>query len=358
MKKNLAILIGDISRSAGTERAVTNLSNMLVKYGEYNVTILSCFSSENNNPYYELEDKVNIVHYNFSKDSLVNRFSSYINIIGKTNKIIKEKSIDILLGTTHAFNCLMICMSRKVKKVACEHMSYEACPLISKKIRKFCYPRLSAIVLLTNADAKHYKFIEQSKLFVIPNSLSFIADEPAKLENKRIIAVGRLTEQKGFDILMSIAQIIKDEIPDWHIDIFGDGEDKSKLLELISEKKLESFVTINPPTKNIKEELLSSSLFVMTSRWEGLTMILLEAKACGLPIVSFDCPEGPADVIRDCEDGFLIECGDISALSEKIILLGKNQELRKQFGMMAKQSSNKYTASSIFIKWNDLFNSL
>ena len=249
-------------------------------------------------------------------------------------------------------------MSRKVKKVACEHMSYEACPLISKKIRKFCYPRLSAIVLLTNADAKHYKFIEQSKLFVIPNSLSFIADEPAKLENKRIIAVGRLTEQKGFDILMSIAQIIKDEIPDWHIDIFGDGEDKSKLLELISEKKLESFVTINPPTKNIKEELLSSSLFVMTSRWEGLPMILLEAKACGLPIVSFDCPEGPADVIRDCEDGFLIECGDISALSEKIILLGKNQELRKQFGMMAKQSSNKYTASSIFIKWNDLFNSL
>lgn len=358
MKKNLAILIGDISRSAGTERAVTNLSNMLVKYGEYNVTILSCFSSENNNPYYELEDKVNIVHYNFSKDSLVNRFSSYINIIGKTNKIIKEKSIDILLGTTHAFNCLMICMSRKVKKVACEHMSYEACPLISKKIRKFCYPRLSAIVLLTNADAKHYKFIEQSKLFVIPNSLSFIADEPAKLENKRIIAVGRLTEQKGFDILMSIAQIIKDEIPDWHIDIFGDGEDKSKLLELISEKKLESFVTINPPTKNIKEELLSSSLFVMTSRWEGLPMILLEAKACGLPIVSFDCPEGPADVIRDCEDGFLIECGDINALSEKIILLGKNQELRKQFGMMAKQSSNKYTASSIFIKWNDLFNSL
>lgn len=358
MKKNIAILIGDISRSAGTERAVTNLSNMLVKYGEYNVTILSCFSSENNNPYYELEDKVNIVHYNLSKDSLVNRFSSYINIIGKTNKIIKEKSIDILLGTTHAFNCLMICMSRKVKKVACEHMSYEACPLISKKIRKFCYPRLSAIVLLTNADAKHYNFVDKSKLFVIPNSLSFVADEPAKLENKRIIAVGRLTEQKGFDILMSIAQIIKDEIPDWHIDIFGDGEDKSKLLELISEKKLESFVIINPPTKNIKEELLASSLFVMTSRWEGLPMILLEAKACGLPIVSFDCPEGPADVIRDCEDGFLIECGDINALSEKIILLGKNLELRKQFGLMAKQSSNKYTASSIFIKWKDLFNSL
>lgn len=358
MKKNIAILIGDISRSAGTERAVTNLSNMLVKYGEYNVTILSCFSSENNNPYYELEDKVNIVHYNLSKDSLVNRFSSYINIIEKTNKIIKEKSIDILLGTTHALNCLMICMSRKVKKVACEHMSYDACPLISKKIRKFCYPRLSAIVLLTNADAKHYKFIDKSKLFVIPNSLSFVVDAPAKLENKRIIAVGRLTEQKGFDILMSIAQIIKDEIPDWHIDIFGDGEDKSKLLELISEKKLESFVTINPPTKNIKGELLASSLFVMTSRWEGLPMILLEAKACGLPIVSFDCPEGPADVIRDCEDGFLIECGDISALSEKIILLGKNQELRKQFGMVAKQSSNKYTASSIFIKWNDLFNSL
>lgn len=354
--KNIAIIIGDISRSAGTERAVTNLSNMLVKYGEYNVTILSCFSSENNNPYYELEDKVNIVHYNLSKDSLVNRFSSYINIIGKTNKIIKEKSIDILLGTTHAFNCLMICMSRKVKKVACEHMSYEACPLISKKIRKFCYPRLSAIVLLTNADAKHYNFVDKSKLFVIPNSLSFVADEPAKLENKRIIAVGRLTEQKGFDILMSIAQIIKDEIPDWHIDIFGDGEDKSKLLELISEKKLESFVIINPPTKNIKEELLASSLFVMTSRWEGLPMILLEAKACGLPIVSFDCPEGPADVIRDCEDGFLIGMTNLRKFSDKICILAKNNALRNMMGEKSFNNALCFLDINIFKLWDSLFN--
>lgn len=358
MKKNIAILIGDISRSAGTERAVTNLSNMLVKYGEYNVTILSCFSSENNNPYYELEDKVNIVHYNLSKDSLVNRFSSYIKIIGKTNNIIKEKSIDILLGTTHAFNCLMICMSRKVKKVACEHMSYEACPLISKKIRKFCYPRLSAIALLTNADARHYNFVDKSKLFVIPNSLSFVADEPAKLENKRIIAVGRLTEQKGFDILVSIAQIIKDEIPDWHIDIFGDGEDKSKLLELISEKKLESFVKINPPTKNIKEELLTSSLFVMTSRWEGLPMILLEAKACGLPIVSFDCPEGPADVIRDCEDGFLIKNLNLIEFSQKIKELANNHNLRNFVGKKAYENVFYFLDKNIFKEWEKLFENI
>ena len=174
---------------------------MLVKYGDYNVTILSCFSSENDAPYYDVEDDVCLFHYNLNKNTIVNRFSSYFKIIKKTNKIIKDKNIDFLIGTTHAFNCLMICMLRKVKKIACEHMSYAACPTISNKIRKFCYPKLSALVLLTNADAIHYKFIEQSKLFVIPNSLSFIADEPAKLENKRIIRhIYKSKTEKEFEI--------------------------------------------------------------------------------------------------------------------------------------------------------------
>lgn len=358
MKKNVAILIGDISRSAGTERAVTNLANMLVKYGDYNVTILSCFSSENDAPYYDLEDDVCLLHYNLNKNTIVNRFSSYFKIIKKTNKIIKDKNIDFLIGTTHAFNCLMICMLRKVKKIACEHMSYAACPTISNKIRKFCYPKLSALVLLTNADAIHYKFIEQSKLFVIPNSLSFIADEPAKLENKRIIAVGRLTEQKGFDMLISIAQIIKDKIPDWHIDILGDGEDKDKLLHMIDEQHLESFVSIKPPTKNIKEELLTSSIYVMTSRWEGLPMILLEAKACGLPIISFDCPEGPADVINDEEDGFLVATTKDKVFAEKIIYLCRNNDKRLAFGNESYLNSKKYLPVNIFEKWKTLFNIL
>lgn len=358
MKKNIAILIGDISRSAGTERAVTNLSNMLVKYGEYNVTILSCFSSENNNPYYELEDKVNIVHYNLSKDSLVNRFSSYINIIGKTNKIIKEKSIDILLGTTHALNCLMICMSRKVKKVACEHMSYEACPFYSKFIRFCVYPFLTKVVLLSEYDRRKYFFLPKNSTIAIPNSLSFTPFDSAPLINKEIIAVGRLSNVKGFDFLLKSMVLVKKELPDWHLSIFGDGEEYDNLNNIITEEQLYNFVTIYPPTKDIENRLMNSSIFVMSSRTEGLPMILIESKVCGLPVVSFKSSETLCSLIEDGKDGFLIECGDISALSEKIILLGKNQELRKQFGMMAKQSSNKYTASSIFIKWNDLFNSL
>ncbi len=358
MKKNLAILIGDISRSAGTERAVTNLCNMLVKYGGYNVTILSCFSSNTDVPFYSLKKEVIVVHLGLCKESKIRKIISYIKIVFMTNKIIKQKSIDILLGTTHAFNTLTVFTSKFVKKIACEHMSYEACPTFSKKIRKVCYSFLDAVVLLTNADAIHYNFIKPNKVFVIPNSLSFIPEEPAKLQNKRIIAVGRLTRQKGFDILIKIASMIKNDLLDWRIDIFGDGEDKNQLLSQIREGNLDDFVYINEPTSEIEKELLDSSIYVMTSRWEGLPMILLEAKSCGLPIISFDCPEGPADVIKNDEDGFLVDTTKEKLFSEKIVYLCENDDKRLEFGNKSYLNSRDYLPVKIFEKWDTLFNSL
>ncbi|AEE17230.1 glycosyltransferase family 4 protein [Treponema brennaborense] len=353
--KKIAIVIGNISTGAGTERAVTNLANMLAESKEYNATIISLYSKTIDEPYYNLADSVSVIHLSLNKTSKLKRAKSYIKFIQLTKKIVKEKKLDYILGTTHALNCLMYFTGKIVKKIACEHMNYDACPWISTKIRKLIYPKLDAVVLLTNADASHYTFIADKKRFVIPNSLSFFTEKSADYNLKRVIAVGRLTEQKGFDILIQMSQRLKEHIPEWHIDIFGEGEEKEELDSLISSLEVNDFIKINAPTKDIQKELLNSSIYVMTSRWEGLPMILLESKACGLPIISFDCPEGPADVIEDGVDGYLVEFGNEEVFINRLISLCKDNAARAEFGKLARLNSAKFSSESIYKRWNNLF---
>lgn len=352
---NIAILIGDISCGAGTERAVTNLANMLAESGSYVVTVISLYSSRGSQCYYPMNPEVDVAHLGFARSGMARRLVAYIKFIHSVNEIIRDKHVDAVLGTTHALNSLLFFMSRKAKKIACEHMNYAACPKISGWIRKAVYPRLDAIVLLTDADSRHYDFVDSKKKWVIPNSLSFTCDNPSTLEAKRIIAVGRLTKQKGFDLLIKAAPLIKKEIPDWHISIFGDGEEKAGLMDAMTSLEVGDFVSIHEPTKKIRQELLNSSLFVMSSRHEGLPMILLEAKACGLPIVSFDCPEGPAEVVRHGEDGLLVEPENVEKLAETVVSLAKNDGQLKAFGKKAFENAALFSSKRVFDKWKALF---
>lgn len=352
---NIAITIGDISRSAGTERAVTNLANMLAESGSYAVTVISLYSSDSSQCYYSINPEIDVVHLGFARSGMARRLIVYIKFIHSMNAIIRDKHIDVVLGTTHALNSLMLLMSREAKKIACEHMNYAACPKISGWIRKAVYPRLDAIVLLTEADSRHYDFIDSKKKWVIPNSLSFTCDNPSTLVSKRIIAIGRLARQKGFDLLIKAAVLMKKEIPDWHISIFGEGEEKSELLNLMTSFNLVDFMSIHAPIKEIQQELLSSSLFVMSSRYEGLPMVLLEAKACGLPIVSFNCPEGPAEVVRHGEDGLLVEPENIEKLAESIVSLAQNDVQLKAFGRKAFENAKMFSSQIVFDKWKALF---
>lgn len=354
MKQNVGIIIGDISKSAGTERAVTNLSNLLVEHGNYNVYCISVQTTVNAKCYYDLDPRVTLIHLNITPKNILNRIIEYVRFVLKTNRIIKLYKLDFLLGTTHAYNILMYFMKNKTIKIACEHMNYAACPGFSAFARKMLYPKLNAVVLLTNADSKNYSFINENKKFVIPNSLSFKVGEPAKLDNKRIICVGRLTKQKGFDLLIEAVSRIKNELCGWKIDIFGSGEDKENLLKIIQQNDLSKIIQINEPTHQIKEELLNSSFYVMSSRWEGLPMILLEAKACGLPIISFDCPEGPADVVKNNIDGFLIENGNTEELGEYILKLCNDKVLRKNMGENAFINAKEFSSEKVFVKWEKM----
>jgi glycosyltransferase involved in cell wall biosynthesis len=178
------------------------------------------------------------------------------------------------------------------------------------------------------------------------------------LQNNKILLIGRYSYQKNFESIIEAIFLIKEKCYGWQIRIVGDGEDKEKLQALITEKKLENVIFLIPPTSKIEDEYCNASIYAMSSRFEGLPMVLIEAKSCGLPIISFDCPEGPADIVRDGIDGILVENGNIKALSEAILKLVENPDLRKQFGQEALKDIDRFSPKRIFDMWEVLFKEL
>lgn len=352
--KNIAILIGDISKSAGTERAVTNLSNILQNSGNYQVVIISQYSKVGNKCYYPLNSDVIIEHLEMTNNGLISRLKTSNVLLQKIKTLCNKYAVDVIIGTTHGYNIQLTKLKSSVKKIGCEHLNYKAAPFYSRLLRRIAYPKLDAVVCLTKKDSKKYSFVDKNKLFVIPNSLSFTVETPPKLENKRIIAIGRLTRQKGWDYLVSAAKKIKAAIPDWHIDIYGSGEEKQSLSMKMKNNHTDDFISIHAPTPNIKNEMLDSSIMVETSRWEGFPMVLVEGEACGLPLVGFNCPEGPDEIIKDGECGYLLSVGDIKNFAERVINIAKDINLRKQLGKRSFELAERFSPEKVGEKWFEL----
>lgn len=206
-------------------------------------------------------------------------------------------------------------------------------------------------VVLTSDNKQQWKY---GNVEIIPNPLPFYPGSVSKLKNKRIIAVGKISVQKGYERLAEAWKLIKHKYPDWSIDIYGSAPDHSKLAETITDASIQ----IKKPVKNIQNEYLSSSVYVLPSRYEGFGMVLIEAMACGIPCIAFDCPCGPRDIIKDGEDGFLVENGNIKRFAQQLSLLIENEQLRKAMGQHARRNVLRYDVDVIARRWDNLFRSL
>lgn len=216
--------------------------------------------------------------------------------------------------------------------------------------------QLDALVLLTQHDADSWNGL--TKTVVIPNSLPFFPEKPTTCNQKQVIFVGRLNEQKGLEYLIETWERVHQKHKDWILQIYGDGEQRKLLLHLISEAKLEDAVVVNQPTRQIMDKYLESSIFLLTSRFEGFGMVLIEAMACGVPVVSFDCPWGPADIIKNGEDGFLVEYLNTTEAAEKVVQLIESPELRMKMGIRARENVQRYSRNTVMKQWIELFYSL
>ena len=355
--KSIVIVIQNITYRAGTERAVCNLANIFVQYGGYLPVIVSLYSS-NGEAAFPLHENIKIIHLRITKaKNKIEQIVEYVKIANILKKYCLKNGSEFIIGTNIGINIpLSFVNGRELIKIGCEHRIFDDPSIFSKFLRKFCYPKLNAVVALTSSDAKRYSFCKNVK--TIPNSLSFIPKNHSDLCSKKILLIGRYTYPKNFENIIEAIALIKKKCSEWQIRIVGDGEDKEKLLTLITEKKLEEIIFLVPPTDNIEEEYLNSSIFVLCSSSEGLPMVLIEAKSCGLPVVSFDCPTGPADIVRNNIDGILVENGNIIALSKAVLKLIENPDLRKRFGQEAVKDIDRFSPARIFQMWESLFKEL
>lgn len=215
-------------------------------------------------------------------------------------------------------------------------------------VRKF-----DRFVVLTQEDRLMWG--EMPGIRVIPNAANFIADRYSDCSAKRVIAVGRLDYQKSFDRLIMAWEKVHRQMPDWRLDIFGQGEWKEMLQDMIDDRGLSDCVRLNAPTKDIGSEYADSSMLVMSSHYEGFPMVMIEAMACGLPAVSFDFKCGPKDIVRPGENGLIVSDGDIDGLADSIMKLMKDDALRKKMGETAKRVVETYSEDKVMEKWANLF---
>ena len=373
---HILYIYAEISIKGGTDKILVEKANYLVNHG-YDVTIVT--ESQMGKPLsFKLEDKV--CHIDLGLDfgkqytqgsfrrlltysSLMLKYKSrlkklvnkqrpdiIISAMGRSLSLLSKMDYDgIKIGEAHTtkkhLRSLHLMEQRGgIFKVLAKYMRWKMCHYASK---------LDALVLLTPNDAEDWKSVANT--FIIPNPISFFPKESAELVNKQVIMVGRYNDAKGYDYLIPAWEIVHERHPDWMLNVYGSGELRGQVIELIREKHLEESIILHEPVDNIMDKYLESSICVLSSRYEGFSLVILEAMACGVPVVSFDCPHGPRNIIKHEEDGLFVENLNYRALAYGLCQLIENEELRKRFGSNARKNIRRFSQDTIMSQWDSLF---
>lgn len=218
--------------------------------------------------------------------------------------------------------------------------------------KQFGASQYNQVIVETYESSKEWKL---KRVNVISNPLWFSTDIGSNLSQKNVIAVGRHVYEKGFDRLLEIWKKVIVKHPDWNLTIYGKSNPDFDLVALAKKLTIEKNITFHNPVKNIEEKYLEASIYLMTSRFEGFGMVLIEAMASGLPCIAYDCPCGPRAIIENNNNGFLIEDENENQFIQKLNNLIENENMRIDMGNKAKISVNKYQIESIMKQWNSLF---
>jgi glycosyltransferase involved in cell wall biosynthesis len=245
-----------------------------------------------------------------------------------------------------------------------EHVTLQTHKPEMLRLIKRRYGRFDAFVTLTEADRKQYagalKNNAPRRLLRIPNAVPPLAGEVSTLREKTVIAIGRVVYAKGFDRLVKAWKDVAEAHPDWVLRIYGGGtpDREQRLRERIEEAGLSGKVFLMGSSKEIGEELARSSIYVVSSRYEGFGMTILEAMSKGVPVVSFDCPHGPREIITHEHDGLLVRSGKPSALAEGVRRLIEDEDLRLRLGSNALRTASRYDLDVVGAEWDALLDDL
>lgn len=365
--------------SGGLERIITLKANYFADVLGYEVTILTS-EQQDKPPYYQLSPKVHhtdlsvcfdkhgkqqsfwkkAMQYPFKYYKFKKRFKKFLyqnkpditisTLRRELNFIHSIKDGSIKIGefhvTRYAYHANAMSETGFLSKILKDYWSKSFVKNISK---------LSKFVLLTQEECLNWP--ELNNTIVINNPLPFFPDKVSDCNNKSVIAVGRYAYQKGFDMLIDAWGIVNKQHPDWNLFIYGDGE-REPYKEQIKKLHLEGTCFLKQPVPDITSKYTENSIFVLSSRFEGFGMVIVEAMACGVPPVSFACPCGPKDIIKDKVDGLLAQKENIVDLADQICYLIRNDAARKEMGRHARINSERFKIENIGKQWENLFEAL
>lgn len=351
---NIIYVIEDYSENGGVERIVSDKANTLFTQYHHKVTIISVYR-DNRKEQFKLDDGINLIHLDvpFAKRTnnsllrLISRLYTIFIAILRLNKEIKGLHPDIIFFTTTLGAILLPFCHTKARKIYESHLARNFNPF--NKLFFLTELRAERIVCLTSGDAKEYKYAK--RVDIIPNYINDVKSHVEDYSVKKAIAVGRLEYQKGFDILIDCWKEIAKQYPDWKLDIYGEGAYREELQRQINSLQLGDKVKLCGRNNNIIDVYSQYSLHIMTSRYEGQGIVLLEAQACGLSSVVFDYQYGASDIVSNGHNGLIIEQGNRKLFIEAAMKIMSSKELRKQYGINALEIGKRYSKENILKKW-------
>lgn len=348
---------------------LTNMANYWADK-KYEVSMITLDSNESD--FYELHPDINRYALDVmdASASLLNAAKNNLIRIKKLRSAIREISPEVIISFMDVTNVLTILATRRLGlRVIISERSVPSHYPIEKawlQLRRMTYSRADVVVAQT---AQVAQWVEDNmkcqKVVVIPNpvsigevtnsSLSLLDVIGTQTKAPTIIAMGRLGEEKGFDLLIKSFAMLKSSHPDWRLVIFGEGQERGNLTSLSKDLGVSDKVFMPGVVKNPSHFLRQADIFVMSSRYEGFPNALLEAMACGLPVISYDCPGGPGEIIRDGIDGLLVKPEDVNAMANAMKRLIGNEDERLRFGSHATEVCDRFSMDKIMQMWEALF---
>lgn len=365
--------------AGGVERVLTLKANYFSEQLGYDITIILT-EGMNRPSFYPLSEKINVINLNLNFEELWHcSFLKKVFLYLKKQRQFKKMLTNELMRLRPDITVSLLRReinfitgiqdgSKKIGELHINRANYRNFDARDSNFVKSIFSKywmrnlvgklkqLDRLVVLTEKDKDSW--VELSNVVVIPDPLSFQPSSRSVLNRKRVVAVGRYSYEKGYDMLLAAWKSVSQKCPDWRLDIFGDG-DKTSLEQLIDSLNIDrATCALHGRTADIEKEYVESSLFVCSSRFEGFGMVIVEAMACGLPVISFDCPWGPGSIISDGKDGVLVENANVEALADKIIQVLSANDYMRELAQNAIDKSDKYKLQSIMLKWKLLFESL
>lgn len=365
--------------AGGVERVVSYKASYFAEQLGYDVTIIVTEGRERE-CHFPLSDKVKVVNYELGFEELWHLpiLTKILVYLRKQRKFKKKLRVDLMrirpdftistLRREINFITDFKDGSIKIGELHVNRANYRSFDKNHSNALKYLFARfwmnnllgklrkLDKMVVLT--DNALLDWPELNNVIKIPDPLPFRLDTKSCLSQNRIISIGRYAYDKGNDLLLQAWAIVQTKCSDWTLDVYGNGDRTPYHNQMLKLGINLSHCHLFGPTSDVKHEYLNSSIFVLPSRFEGFGLVLIEAMACGVPVVSFDCENGPRSIIADGVDGFLISPFDVDAFAEKVVLLIKDENLRRKMGENARRSAAKYDIDIVGQQWKQLFDEL